>query len=77
MTYFTFGSDHHPVRNAVVKINGTDDETARSIMIALHDTHWAFQYTDQEFENGYATRHPFTIVREVFIYDYTTTTDAR
>lgn len=65
---FTYGSDHHEVRNAYVLITGCDSEQARGIMVALHGAAWAFQYdADDARTTAMMERHDMQLVETVAV----------
>ena len=43
--YFTFGCSHQK-RNSYVRVQAPDCEKARSLMIEVYGTNWAFCYSD-------------------------------
>lgn len=65
---FTFGSDHHPIPNAYVRVMGADDREARAIMAALYGPKWAFQYgRDEAHTQDMLTRWDTVCVRTVAV----------
>jgi hypothetical protein len=65
---FTFGSDHHPIQNAYVRIIGASEDTARALMVDLYGRQWAFQYPWNDADtHSMIERWDMTCVRTVTV----------
>ena len=68
----TFGSDHHPVKNAYVSITSSNDlseEAARTIMMALHGREWCTSYPAGEDWDSAVARYGYQCVKVITITD--------
>jgi hypothetical protein len=65
---FTFGSDHHPIPNAYVRVMGTNESAARAIMVALYGRQWAFWYPwNEAHTQDMIAKYDMTCVRTVTV----------